>query len=66
PALAAEGFGKPSLVLRLTPKVGAGQTLTFGAGDSWRSTSVFYLRVSGINATYVVAQSKVRALSDSL
>ncbi len=65
-ALAAEGLAKPSLTLRLTPKVGATQTVTFGAGDSWRGTSVFYLRVSGFDATYAMAQSKVRALSDAL
>jgi hypothetical protein len=66
PALPAEGLAKPSLTLRLTPKVGAMQTVTFGAGDSFRSTSVFYVRVSGFDATYVMAQSKVRALSDAL
>ena len=66
PALPAEGLEKPSLILRLTPKVGPTQTVSFGAGDSWRSTSVFYLRVAGIDATFVMAQSKVRALSDAL
>ena len=66
PALAAEGLAKPSLTLRLIPKVGATQTVTFGAGDSWRGTSIFYLRVSGFDATYAMAQSKVRALSDAL
>jgi len=66
PTLPAEGLAKPSLTLRLTPKVGAPQTVTFGAGDSWRETSVFYVRVSGFDATYVMAQSKVRALSDAL
>jgi len=66
PALPAEGLAKPSLVLKLTPKSGALQTVTFGAGDSFRESSVFYLRVSGFDATYVMAQSKVRALSDAL
>ena len=66
PALAAEGFAKPALTLRVAPRVGPAQTLTVGAGDSWRSTSVFYVRVSGVDATYVMAQSKVRALSDAL
>jgi hypothetical protein len=64
--LPAEGFHKPVLTLQLVPSVGATQTLTFGAGDSWRATSVFYLRVSGVNATFVIAQAKVRALSDAL
>jgi len=66
PALYTEGLAKPSLTLRLTPKLGTTQTVTFGAGDSWRETSVFYVRVSGFDATYVMAQSKVRALSDAL
>ncbi|MEJ1960352.1 MAG: DUF4340 domain-containing protein [Gammaproteobacteria bacterium] len=66
PAEAAEGFAKPTLTLRLTPRGGAAQTVTIGAGDAWHSMSVFYLRVSGVEATFVIAQSKVRALSDAL
>ncbi|MEO6601348.1 MAG: DUF4340 domain-containing protein [Polyangiaceae bacterium] len=62
----AEGFAKPTLTLRLTLRAGPVQTVTIGAGDAWHSTSVFYLRVSGVDATFVVAQSKVRALSDAL
>jgi len=66
PALPGEGFSTPSFSIRLVPRRGDAQTLTFGAGDSWRSMSVFYMRVSGIDATFVIAQSKVRALSDAL
>ncbi|MET0795240.1 MAG: DUF4340 domain-containing protein [Polyangiaceae bacterium] len=66
PPVPAEGFAQPTLTLRLTPRGGPPQTVTIGAGDAWRSTSVFYLRVSGVDATFVVAQSKVRALSDAL
>ena len=62
----AEGFAKPVLTLRLTARVGPPQTVSFGAGDSWRSTSVFYMRAGGVDATFVVAQSKVRAVSDAL
>jgi len=65
-ALPGEGFSAPSLRLLLTPRLGASQTVSFGAGDSWRSTSVFYMRVSGVDATFVMAQGKVRALSDAL
>ncbi len=65
-ALPGEGFSSPSLRLQLVPRLGAPQTVSFGAGDSWRSTSIFYVRVSGIDATFVIAQSKVRALSDAL
>ncbi len=66
PPLPAEGLSKPVLTLHLVPSAGAPLTLTFGAGDSWRSMSVYYLRVSGVNATFVIAQAKVRALSDAL
>ncbi|HEY4158890.1 MAG TPA: DUF4340 domain-containing protein [Polyangiaceae bacterium] len=64
----AEGFDKPTLTLTFTPSH-AGEhpkTLRLGAGDSWRNTSVFYARVEGVDATFVVAQSKVRALHDLL
>ena len=66
PALPSEGFSAPSLTLQLLPRLGAAQTVSFGAGDSWRSTSVFYVRVSSVDATFVMAQSKVRALRDAL
>ncbi len=62
PAEPAEGFSKPLLTLRISPNKGPLQTVTFGAGDSWRATSVFYLRVAGVDATYVIAQSKVKTL----
>jgi hypothetical protein len=62
PAEPAEGMARPTLMLRISPKIGAPQSITFGAGDSWRETSVFYMRVNGVDATFVIAQSKVRAL----
>ena len=65
-ALPNEGFSEPALTLRLSPRQGAAQTVSFGAGDSWRSMSVFYVRVSGVDATFVMAQSKVRPLRDAL
>jgi Domain of unknown function (DUF4340) len=65
PAESSEGFSKPILSLRLSPTTGPAQTLTFGAGDSWRDTRVFYLRVASVNATFVVPQSKVRALLEA-
>ncbi len=66
PALPGEGFSSPFLRLQLSPRQGASQTVSFGAGDSWRGTSIFYVRVSGVDATFVMAQSKVRALGDAL
>ena len=66
PALPGEGFSAPFLSLQLSPRLGAAQSVSFGAGDSWRGTSIFYVRVSGIDATFVMAQSKVRAVRDAL
>jgi hypothetical protein len=37
-----------------------------GAGDSWRGISIHYARVDGVNATYAVARSGIRAIVDSL
>jgi hypothetical protein len=65
-ALPGEGFSAPTLRLVLSLRHGPSQTISFGAGDSWRQASVFYVRVSGVDATFVMAQSKVRALSDAL
>jgi len=66
PATASEGLGRPTLIVRVTPKLGHPLSLTFGAGDAWRSMSVFYARISGTDATFVVAQSQVRALLDAI
>jgi hypothetical protein len=62
PAEAAEGMAKPALTLRISPQKGATQSLIFGAGDSWRGTSIFYLRIAGVDATFVIAQNKIRPL----
>ncbi|HEX3774674.1 MAG TPA: DUF4340 domain-containing protein [Polyangiaceae bacterium] len=62
PPEAAEGLAKPILTLQITPKKAAPETMTFGAGDSFRDTSIFYLRISGVDATFVIAQNKVRPL----
>ncbi len=35
-----------------------------GHGDVWRTTSVYYARREGIDATFAIAQSKVRPLLD--
>jgi uncharacterized protein DUF4340 len=66
PPLPSEGFSKPSLRLLVSPRQDAPQTVSFGAGDSWRGMSIFYVRVSGVDATFAIAQSKVRAVSDAL
>jgi hypothetical protein len=61
-----EGFATPSLEVRLEPKSGAGtpRTLRLGAPEVLAGLAVRFARVDGVNATFVVAESKVRALSD--
>lgn len=68
PPLPAEGFARPALSIELSPLPGEGapRTLRVGAGDSWREMRVFYVRRDDRNATYVVAQSRVRRLLDAL
>jgi hypothetical protein len=38
--------------------------LAFGAADSLRGLSVRYARRQGVDATFAIARSKVRALDD--
>jgi hypothetical protein len=56
-----EGLDKPSLEAAVEI---AGKTvrIRFGAGDSWKGTSVVYARKDGVDATFAVAQAKVRPL----
>lgn len=61
-----EGLSRPVLVVRVeaeTQESGA-REIRFGASDSWGATSIHYARASGVNATFVVAQSKVRQVTD--
>jgi hypothetical protein len=64
-----EGLDKPLLVLSVdVAHEGAPAPstikLTVGRGDVWRDTSIFYMRRAGIDATFAMAQSKVRPLLD--
>jgi hypothetical protein len=70
-ARAEEGFAKPELVVRLERGGGQGArskpiVYRIGSGDSWRGISVHHARVEGIDATFVVARSKVRRVLDAL
>lgn len=40
--------------------------LSFGRGNSWRSTNVYYARRDGIGATYAVAASRVKPVLEAL
>jgi hypothetical protein len=64
-----EGFDKP--LLRLTIQTAqangtAPTTLKFvvGRGDVWRDTGIFYVRRDGVDATFAIAQSKIKPLLD--
>ncbi|MEZ4298025.1 MAG: DUF4340 domain-containing protein [Polyangiaceae bacterium] len=70
----AFGLDKPRLVLRIVaePAQGAAKDaprrtieIAFGAGDSFRGTSVVYARRKDLDATFAVAAGKVRALFDA-
>lgn len=63
-----EGFDKPVLRAKVTARAGLGANKSFriGAGDTYRDTAVYYARVDGIDATYVIAKSALRPLLDSL
>jgi hypothetical protein len=38
--------------------------ISIGRGDAFRDTNVFYARRDGIDATFAIAQSKLRPLFD--
>ena len=68
-----EGFDKAFLVVTVdrAAKPGASSDdkpspvkITIGRGDVWRDTSVFYARREGVDATFAIAQSKIRPLLD--
>ncbi len=70
----AQGLDKPRLVLTVVadpemgaPKGAARRTfkITFGAGDSVGGTSIVYARREGLDATFAIAQGKVRGLFDA-
>ena len=68
------GLDKPRLVLTVVEDLGPapakGATkrtfkVSFGAGDSFRGTSVVYARRDGLDVTFAIAQGKLRALFDA-
>lgn len=65
PAKPNEGFGKPELAARIESPDGKPRVFRIGAGDSWQGTSVHYARLEGVDATFVIAQSKVKVLTEA-
>ncbi len=67
----AEGFASPVLRINIEREPARGERsepveLLIGSGDSWRGTAVYYARRKGMNATFVVARSKVQPILDAL
>lgn len=62
-----EGMAKPELVVHVDPPGGGKQrTIRIGSGDAHRGISVHYARLDGVNATYVIAKSRVDPLLGAL
>lgn len=66
-----EGFAEPSLVAVFERLPARGERskpvrLSFGAGDAWRGTSVYYARREGINGSFVVARGRLQPILDML
>jgi hypothetical protein len=60
-----EGFDHPQLEVAIEAAGKPGHIrLVFGAGEVWRDMNVLYARRDGFDATFAIAQSKVRPLLD--
>jgi hypothetical protein len=60
-----EGFDHPQLALAIEAEGTRSHIrIVFGAGDVWRDMNVLYARRDGFDATFAIAQSKVRPLLD--
>ncbi len=71
PARPSEGLDKPALTVRVELAAADGgapvvTTWHIGNGDSWRDMSIHYARIDGVNATFVIARSKIKRLLDAL
>lgn len=66
PARASEGFTAPTLTVELEPNPGLGKrrVYRFGGADSYRDELVRVARADGIDATFAVADAKLRPLFD--
>jgi hypothetical protein len=65
PARTEEGFDKPRLTIAVTRSTSSGTAtmrMLVGQGDVFHETSVFYVRRDGIDATFAIAQGKLRPL----
>jgi hypothetical protein len=64
PARPDEGLAAPALELELTPSSGTGEprVIRIGAATTHDDLAVRYARVSGVDATFVIAASKLKVL----
>jgi hypothetical protein len=58
-----EGLDKPLMVVTVELRASRIQ-MSIGRGDSWRETNVFYARREGVDATFAIAQNRLRPLFD--
>src|SRR5262249_18014571 len=58
-----EGFDKPVMTLTIV-RASSPIVISIGRGDVFRDTNVFYARRNGIDATFAIAQGKLRPLFD--
>jgi hypothetical protein len=64
PARPEEGLAQPEILVRYRrrPPGRRPDSIRIGTGDSWRRMSVHYARAEGVDATYVIARSRIEAL----
>jgi len=60
-----EGLDKPVLVME-AEVAGRPMRVRFGAADTLKGVAVYYARRDGVDATYAVAQTRVRPLLDAV
>jgi hypothetical protein len=67
PARPEEGLAQPELEVRVERRPGSGPARSFsvGAGDAWRGESVYYARIAGVDASFVIARGKLRPMLDA-
>jgi hypothetical protein len=67
PALPHEGFLHPTLELATETTAGAeGVKWVIGVADAWRDVAVYYGRVSGTDATFVVPRRHIQRILEAL
>lgn len=65
PAKTGQGLEKPEVVVRIERTGNGPKSLRIGSGDAWRGQSIYYARAEGVDATYVIAKTKIRVLVDA-